>query len=90
MTAIYLSVVSIVNLADQLVWRCPVDFFEYMVTGWKKHLSLMSRRLHKTQKSNKKTQKMVEKWIATGRAYTMCLIYSLVQKLTTNICMEGN
>ena len=52
MTAIYLSVVSIVsivNLVDQSVWRFPVDFFEYMVTGWKKHLSLMSRRLHKTK-----------------------------------------
>ena len=42
MTAVYLSVVSTVNLTDQSVWWFPVDFFEYMVTGWKKHLSLLS------------------------------------------------
>lgn len=42
MTAVYLRVVSTLNLADQSVWRFPVDFFEYMVTGWKKHLLLLS------------------------------------------------
>ena len=42
MTAVYLSVVSTVKLAGQSVWRFLGDFFEDMVTGGKKHLSLLS------------------------------------------------
>ena len=38
MAAVYLSVVKTVKLAGQSVWRFPGDFFEDMVTGWKKHL----------------------------------------------------
>ena len=42
MAAVYLSVVSTVKLAGQSVWRFLGDFFEDMVTGGKKHLSLLS------------------------------------------------
>ena len=42
MEAVYLSVVSTVNLAGQSVWRFLGDFLEDMVTGGKKHLSLLS------------------------------------------------
>ena len=41
MAAVYLSVVSTVKLAGQSVWRFIGDFFEDMVTGGKKHLSLL-------------------------------------------------
>lgn len=40
--AVYLSVVSTVKLAAQSVWRFLGDFFEDMVTGGKKHHSLLS------------------------------------------------
>ena len=42
MAAVYLSVVSTVKLAGQSVWRFIGDFFEDIVTGGKKHLSLLS------------------------------------------------
>lgn len=42
MAAVYLSVVSTVKLVGQSVWRFLGDFFEDMVTGGKKHLSLLS------------------------------------------------
>lgn len=42
MVAVYLSVVSTVKLAGQSVWRFLGDFFEDMLTGGKKHLSLLS------------------------------------------------
>ena len=42
MAAVYLSVVSTVKLAGQSVWRFLGDVFEDMVTGGKKHLSLLS------------------------------------------------
>lgn len=42
MAAVYLSVVSTVKLAGQSVWRFIGDFFEDMVTGGKKYLSLLS------------------------------------------------
>lgn len=41
MAAVYLSVMSTVKLAGQSVWRFIGDFFEDMVTGGKKHLSLL-------------------------------------------------
>lgn len=41
MAAVYLSVVSTVKLAVQSVWRFLGDFFDDMVTGGKKHLSLL-------------------------------------------------
>ncbi|MDD6150486.1 MAG: hypothetical protein PUB47_07495 [Bacteroides sp.] len=42
MVAVYLSVVSTVKFACQSVWRFLGDFFEDMMTGGKKHLSLLS------------------------------------------------
>ena len=42
MAAVYLSVVGTVKLAGQSVWRFLGVFFEDMVTGGKKHLSLLS------------------------------------------------
>lgn len=42
MAAVYLSVVSTVKLAGQSVWRFIGGFFVDMVTGGKKHLSLLS------------------------------------------------
>ena len=42
MAAVYLSVVSTVKLAGKSVWRFFWDFFEDMVTGGKKHISLLS------------------------------------------------
>ena len=42
MAVVYLSVVSTVKLADQSVWLFFSDFFEDMVTGGRKHLSLLS------------------------------------------------
>lgn len=42
MAAVYLSVVSAEKLAGQSVWRFLGDIFEDMVTGWKKHLLLLS------------------------------------------------
>lgn len=83
MAAVYLSVVSTVKLAGQSVWRFLGDVFEDMVTGVKKHLSLLS--LSTTQKNlTKKYGKLLKIGLATGQAYAICLIYKIVQKLTTN------
>ena len=57
MAAVYLSVVSTVKLAGQSVWRFLGDLLEDMVTGGKKHLSLL--RLSTTEK-NKKFNKNTE------------------------------
>ena len=87
MAAVYLSVVSTVKLAGQSVWRFLGDFFEDIVTGGKKHLSLLS--LSTTKKSNKKKYgKWLKIGLATGQAYAICLIYRIVQKLTTNRCYK--
>ena len=59
-----------------------MDFFEDMMTGGKKHLSLLS--LSTTKNLTKKYEKRLKIGLATGQAYAMCLIYRLVQKLTTN------
>ena len=42
MVAVYLSIVSTVKFAGQSVWRFLGDFLEDMVTGGKRHLSLLS------------------------------------------------
>ena len=60
MAEVYLCVVSTVKLTGQSVWRFLGDFFEDMVTGGKKYLSLLS--LSTTKKSNKKIRKMVKNW----------------------------
>lgn len=69
MAAVYLSVVSTVKLAGQSVWRFLGGFFEDMVTGGKKHLSLLS--LSTTQK----IRKMIKNWL--GDESSICYVLDL-------------
>ena len=65
------------------------DFFEDMVTGGKKHLSLLACQPYKKQNNLKKYGNWLKIGSVTGQAYVMYLIYRLVQKLTTNFSMSS-
>ena len=55
---------------------------------WREEASFASKPvdyIKKQKKSNKKYGKWLKIGLATGQAYAMCLIYRLVQKLTTNM-----
>lgn len=78
MAAVYLSIVSTVKFADQSLWRFLRDFYVDMVTGVKKHLSLLSlSTTYKTNLTNKYGKRLIIGLVA-GQAYAMYLIYRLV------------